>query len=515
MKPLYNKNFSLNTEVSTYVNIALMFVLGGSLVFSFNYNLITPPIKIVMIQALVICLGLVFSTVSLLKLINLPLVQFFLLSSFYFIFFNSLINNLSFFVTILSLNVFLAFLTLPKSQSLFLSSFCFLLLTLHLYFNGVMWSDYSPYQYLINFLTFIVYGMGGLYIKYAFNENKDLVGLLNLRLKRESSLNEAIVNSLNSGVLIYDSKENFRALNSSARLVIKDHPQLLKRILENLKGNEESFDFESQKSFFRVHFSAMSEATGEEDSVDHVILVSNETDYRSRQKELESAKKMAAIGTLSAGLAHEIRNPLAGMSGSIELLEEGNNTEEVNKKLFNSLLKEIDRLNLLVTDFLSFSIPTIQRKDKINLKTFLSDTLDELKFNPKTKGVGIEYELEDFFIKVDESKLKQVFLNIVLNAVEAFDNDHIIKLGKNRLKPKVEIYGKSLGHKYSLVIKDNGSGISEFDLEKIFEPFHTTKDKGTGLGLALSHRILKEHGALVQVESDLGTGTIFKIEFKN
>jgi two-component system sensor histidine kinase PilS (NtrC family) len=516
VEPL-DKNFSLNAEVSTYVNIFLMFILGGGLIFSFNYELITPPITVVITQALVVCLGLVLSTFALLKILKKAFAYFLFLAVLYFIFFSPHANNLSFFVTVLSINVFLAFLTLQKSQAFLIGSVSFFLLTLHLFVGASMWSDYSPYQYAINFLTFVVYGSGGLYIRQALSENKDLVGLLNLRLQRESDLNEAIVSSLASGVLIHDSKK-FRALNPSARALIKDHPKLLKCILDNLKNgakNEKgSFDFESQRSFYRIHFSALGDPEGSEET-SYVILVSDETDYRARQKELESAKKLAAVGTLSAGLAHEIRNPLAGMSGSIELLKEGDNPEEVNKKLFNSLLKEIDRLNHLVTDFLSFSVPTVHRKDKINLKVFLSNTLDELQLNPKAKGVGIDYTLEDFLIKVDEPKLKQVILNIVLNAVEAFDNDHILKLEKNGLKPKVEIIGKSLGHKYSLIVKDNGSGISEFDLEKIFEPFHTTKDKGTGLGLALSHRILKEHGALVQVESDLGAGTTFKIEFKN
>ena len=488
-----------------------MFLLGGSLVFSLNYEFITPPIKSVLIQSLVVTLGLAVLTLSLLKFIKSSVAQFIFLALAYFIFFNFLTSNLSFFVTILSINVFLAFLTLPKSQSLFVSAFCFFLLTLHLLNSDAMWSEYSPYQYLTNLLTFAVYGVGGLYIRKALSENNVLVDILSLRLKKESNLNEAIVSSLNSGVLVCNTEKNFRALNESARTFIKEHPKILKTIAKSLKEDVGDFDFESKKTFFRVHYSKMKQEAGDS----YVILISDDTEYRSKQKELESTKKLAAIGTLSAGLAHEIRNPLAGMSGSIELLKEGDNSEAVDKKLFTSLLKEIDRLNLLVTDFLSFSIPTVQLKDKINFKVFLTTVLDELHLNPKTKGVGLDYELEDFFMKVDEAKLKQVFLNIILNAVEAFDNDHIVKLEKNRLKPNVEVYGKSLGHKYSIVIKDNGSGISEIDLEKIFEPFHTTKDKGTGLGLALSHRILKEHGAQIQVDSDLGAGTSFKIEFKN
>jgi len=508
---LVKNKSGLGVEASTYINLILLFLLSGSLIFSLNYEFVTPPIKTVLTQAAVISLGLLVAVLFLFNVLKSTLIQITLLSFLYFIFFSFLSSNLSFFVTVLSLNIFLSFIVLPRAQAFFLSSFCFFLLTLNLLMSDAMWSDYSPYQYLVNFLTFIVYAVGGLYIKSSLSENNDLVGLLSLRLKSESDLNKTIVDSLTSGVLICDHKNNFKALNEKARIIIKDHPKLLKNIIQNLEKESGSFEFESNKSFFRLHYSKMSDI----EKSDYVILASDDTDYRNEQKELENTKKLAAIGTLSAGLAHEIRNPLAGMSGSAELLKEGGNDDETNKKLFNSLLKEIDRLNLLVTDFLSFSLPSVQLSDKINFKVFLANLIEEVKLNPKVKGVVIDNNFDDFFIKVDESKLKQVFLNIILNAVEAFDNDHIVKLEKRDIKPEIFISGKSSGHKYSVEVVDNGSGISEFDLEKIFEPFHTTKDKGTGLGLALSHRILKEHGALVQVESDLGTGTKFKIEFKN
>jgi len=503
-----------NKELSAYVNLFFILLLALGLVFSLNYEFITPPIDVIFSQVIALCFGLVLLLGFIFKKIRSLLALYLSLNFIYFMFFNSFVNSFNFFITILSLNIFLSFLTLRRSQAVLVSSFCILFITLNLFFNDVMWFEYSPYQYITNLLVLAVYSFGGYYIKSSLKKNSSILDVLSLRLKQESNLNEVIIRSIKSGVFIYDKEHKCRALNESARELIKNHPKLVKKMDVGLSNTDESLEFELDKKIFRFQYSPLEEGEKGEES-DHIVLISDETDYVLKQKELETSKKLAAVGTLSAGLAHEIRNPLAGMSGSIELLKEGDNAPEINKKLFNSLLKEIDRLNLLVTDFLSFSVPTVVLKDKVNLKIFVSSILDELRFNPKAKGVEFDYSFDDFFVKVDEPKLKQVFLNILLNSVEAFDNDHVISLEKNELKPKISVKGTSLGHKYSLSIDDNGSGISELDLEKIFEPFHTTKDKGTGLGLALSHRILKEHKALVQVESTLGAGTRFHIEFQD
>ena len=228
-----------------------------------------------------------------------------------------------------------------------------------------------------------------------------------------------------------------------------------------------------------------------------------------QEKHLEEAKKLSAIGTLSAGLAHEIRNPLAGISGSIELIKEGHVDEKDSKKLFNTVLREIDRLNLLVTDFLGFAQPEVILNDKIEIKKFTTTLVEFLDKDPRSEGIDVEVNCAEAELWVDQNKLRQVFINLIVNAFQAFPK----KWKEKNTSCKVKIHGEQLDSGYRIKVEDNGMGIKKSDLDKIFEPFHTTKDKGTGLGLALSHRILSGHGASISAASEPGIGTVFTIVF--
>lgn len=225
-------------------------------------------------------------------------------------------------------------------------------------------------------------------------------------------------------------------------------------------------------------------------------------EQESVQKENE---KLAAIGRLAAGIAHEIRNPLAGISGSVELLSQ-NVLSEDDKKLMKIILKEIDRLNLLITEFLDYAKPLkLQFKDT-DLAKLVREIIAPLEQKFKESIVfSVEIRL-DRNVLIDEDKIKQALLNIILNATQSFDMSE----SKDR-KIAISIYEVDNG--FELEISDNGKGISQEIKEKIFEPFFTTKPKGTGLGLAITHRILELHKAQVQLFSDVGLGTKFVITF--
>ena len=216
---------------------------------------------------------------------------------------------------------------------------------------------------------------------------------------------------------------------------------------------------------------------------------------------------MAAVGTLAAGIAHEIRNPLAGMSGSIELLAVNPNTED-DKKLFKIILKEIDRLNRLVGEFLDYSKPEKRPEEKVQLQIIIDDVVKfletseqkpaQLKIHKNVSPVPVIFAHSD--------KLRQAFLNIIINSFQAMNKKE---------NPEIWIELKHLAsmNRVELSIRDNGCGMSPETKRKMFEPFHTTKPKGTGLGLAITHKILDSHNAQVYVESEIGQGTEFKLIF--
>ncbi len=236
-----------------------------------------------------------------------------------------------------------------------------------------------------------------------------------------------------------------------------------------------------------------------------VFLLKDVTELRQLENELKQKDKLATIGQLAAGIAHEIRNPLAGISGSIQLLsQDEEKIDPDQKKLMKIVLKEIDRLNNLITEFLDYAKPE-KKPDQTNLKELIDEISHILKSHPEAKA-SLQWKLDISSQKIKgfSEKLKQAFLNILINSLQAV---------KEVADPVIAISLTNDGKNVILSIKDNGSGISAETQKRMFDPFHTTKPKGTGLGLAITHKILDAHTAVILVSSEVGKGTEFKIKF--
>ncbi|MEM7646945.1 MAG: ATP-binding protein, partial [Pseudomonadota bacterium] len=238
-----------------------------------------------------------------------------------------------------------------------------------------------------------------------------------------------------------------------------------------------------------------------------IVSFQDNTHLRALEKRLRQSEKMAAIGQLAAGIAHEIRNPLAGISGSIQLLQLGDSDAQQSEKLMGIVSKEIDRLNNLITEFLDFAKPEAPLEDHIDLATLIEETALFIKNDNQKSAVKIDFDLEQgVLILGNRDKLRQAFLNIMVNGVQAMDSIE---------SPQLHLSVKKQGKFVFVSIKDRGTGMSEELKERIFEPFHTTKHKGTGLGLAITHSIIEAHNADVFVESEEGQGTEFRLQFKS
>jgi two-component system sensor histidine kinase PilS (NtrC family) len=240
----------------------------------------------------------------------------------------------------------------------------------------------------------------------------------------------------------------------------------------------------------------------------YIVTFHDITRVRRLEFAMRQSEKMAAVGQLAAGIAHEIRNPLASMSGSLQLLESGFTSESAEeKKLMRIALREIDRLNNLITEFLDFVRPEVLKEDPVDINLVLRDVLEMAKMN---KGLRqeIQQSVELKSIKTipgHRDKLKQAVLNIVMNAYQAMSEAE---------KPVIEVKSFDRDDSVVVTIRDHGCGIDEVGLRRIFEPFHTTKPKGTGLGLAITHKIIENHQGRIYVESTKGVGTEFTLEFK-
>jgi len=225
-------------------------------------------------------------------------------------------------------------------------------------------------------------------------------------------------------------------------------------------------------------------------------------ELKDMEDHVKRVEKLASMGEMAAGLAHEIKNPLASLAGSIQILQEELSYNSENHKLMQIVLRETDRLNSLVSDFLLFAKPPQGNLEKIKLDRTLEETLELFEKDGDCAGrISIDKQfLPDIWVEMDPVHLRQVLWNLLLNASEAIEGDGTISVTMDSHKAR----------KVSVAIADTGIGIPEACLKQIYDPFFTTKTRGTGLGLSIVHRILESYASRLDVESDQGIGTTFR-----
>lgn len=232
------------------------------------------------------------------------------------------------------------------------------------------------------------------------------------------------------------------------------------------------------------------------------IVLEDLTALQSMREAVERSDRLAAIGRLAAGLAHELRNPLASMSGAVELLARGDRLNDAERRLMAIVLREAERLNALVTDFLSFARPTPVVPQPVDLAAIADETLGMFRHGPHGGRLELrrtgETSLRCF---VDPSQLRQVLWNLVKNAAESVEGPGSVCVD----------VGWTPQGQVRLNVSDSGPGIRPDDMAHLFEPFFTTKAQGTGLGLANVHQIVVAHHGRVEVESRPGKGATFSV----
>ncbi len=220
---------------------------------------------------------------------------------------------------------------------------------------------------------------------------------------------------------------------------------------------------------------------------------------------VKRVEKMAAVGEMAAGLAHELKNPLASLTGSIQLLREDTQFNLYHDKLIRIFLREAGRLNELVNNFLMYARPPscghlkaaeVRQEMDDTVRLFKKDNLCRERINI------LNTITEDLWIAMDPVHLRQIFLNLLLNAAESIEGSGVI-----RIKTAAGFNGRAV-----VEISDTGCGMTDETLKSIFDPFFTTRQKGTGLGLSIVHNILEAYGNRIDVESILHQGTTFKLQ---
>lgn len=230
------------------------------------------------------------------------------------------------------------------------------------------------------------------------------------------------------------------------------------------------------------------------------------TEQLRAEEEMQRANQMTLVGQMAAGLAHEIKNPLAGVKVSLDVLAADLELQEEDQEVFARVVNEVNRMEKLLKNFLNYARPPQPHFDLVDINRLLDSSLKNVELTiSNKKDLSIHFERDLFTelpqIEADPSQLQQVLLNLLLNAIDTIE-------GPGTITAISRIEGSDC---VWIEISDTGKGMSEASLEKIFNPFFTTKTKGTGLGLSICKRLIEQHGGNIEVHSSVDSGTSFVI----
>jgi two-component system sensor histidine kinase HydH len=234
-----------------------------------------------------------------------------------------------------------------------------------------------------------------------------------------------------------------------------------------------------------------------------VILFKDLTEMRALRRELEKNRRLATVGHLAAGVAHEIRNPLSSLKGFATYFKEKYRKEERDQEIAGIMIQEVDRLNRVVSQLLEFSRPMRLHLQTVALKALVEDTFRVAGQQAAGAGVILDLQMDDDQrrARIDADKMNQVLLNLCYNAMDAMPEG-------GRLTVRIVDNEDGL---LCLEVRDSGAGIDARDLPHIFEPYFSTKKSGTGLGLAIVHNIIEAHQGKIRIDSRPGEGTNVRI----
>lgn len=365
---------------------------------------------------------------------------------------------------------------------------------------------------LNNIAFFSVAGLSG-YLSEQLQTVGSELKKTGLSLRSAQELNEVLIENIPTGMISFTESGEIVKANAAAEeiLAVKDLNQSnwfqLFPFFQKTQGLFKSdVKYSSVNGDTKILGMTVSEIYSSELQTRlSIALFEDLTKIRQLEYQARQNEKLAAVGGLAAGIAHEIRNPLAGISGSIEMLTQTVSNDD-DRKLMKIVLREIDRLNNLITEFLDYARPETPPTDPVDLSSLFSEVLDSMLVNKQVRAdvQQVREYPQGLQILGRRDKLKQAFLNIVINSYQAM-NDSV--------KPSLTVKAIASDKEVQVRIRDAGCGMNEITKRKMFEPFHTTKAKGTGLGLAVTHKILEGHGAQVFVESEVGVGTEFILTF--
>jgi len=342
---------------------------------------------------------------------------------------------------------------------------------------------------------------------------------------------ESIFQSIGSGIMVtrvndmitYVNRAGERILGfSKDELIGKPLSNLSLRekqsVVQSLLNNPEDVDTRREGwmrkkdgAEFPVGFSINNHLDNRGESIGKIVIFRDLTSIYKIQEEILRMDRLVSLGKLSSGIAHELRNPLAGIKTTAQALGEELTEEDPRREYLQRITKEIDRLNELLKTFFSFAKPQKLNLTPCHVRDIINEIIPFLIKEIADKGIRFEEKYDPYLprIKADKTQMHQVFLNLFLNAIQAMPEGGELKIGVSSF---VSAGGDGPRQNFiKAIVSDTGKGIPPHMIDRIFDPFFTTKPKGIGLGLSIAYQIINKHGGTIKVESQWEKGTSFVI----
>jgi len=366
-------------------------------------------------------------------------------------------------------------------------------------------------------------------IEEKFFQKEEQIDHLTRELENVKNFTESIIQSIGSGIIITEMNDTITYINRAGERMLgfskeeligkpfnifslKEKQSAVPSFLNNpddLDTRKEGWMKKKDHTEFPVGFTINNHLSVRGEKIGKILVFRDLTNVYKIQEEILRMDRLVSLGKLASGIAHELRNPLAGIKTTAQALGEEMSEDDSRREYLTRITKEIDRLNDLLKTFFSFAKPQKLNLIHCEIKDIINEIIPFLIKEIADKGIRFveTYHPQLPQIKVDKTQMHQVFLNLFLNAIQAMPNGGELKIEAS------PIYSVSLdGFKkkfVKVVISDSGRGIPPHIVQNIFDPFFTTKPKGVGLGLSITYQIIKKHGGSIKVESQWEQGTSF------
>jgi two-component system, NtrC family, sensor histidine kinase PilS len=372
------------------------------------------------------------------------------------------------------------------------------------------------YRVMWNLLGFVAVALLGSFLSERLQKTR-------LELGAVKMLHDNIVNSIRTGLITLDSEGRITSLNRAAGEIFgRDEKEVLGKslkqvlppvVLENILATDftalslplrsENWlpDDTDRRFFVGTSCSPLFRQSG--DQIGYILSCQDLTEIKKREEELQLKEKMAAIGQVAAGVAHEIRNPLAALSGSIQILRSELTLLPDQRRLIEIVLRECSRLNQTVADFLTYAGPAPPRFQSTDLSALVQETVTLFENHPEFEdhhSIEVHFSAPEAPCLADPDQLRQAVWNILQNGVRAMPHG-------GRIAIQVSVSDVAM----RLTVRDEGIGMTEEEQSKVFQPFHTGFKKGVGLGMAIVYQIVQQHNGSIEIESCPNRGTTVSV----